>query len=138
MKRLSIARLVCASLLAFYLSASAALASDRVDLSKLSMHFDSTKHTMYFNEPGWFKSTQYLVKYFNGSWHWQATDGNWNSLLTPFIARWNEKYYLILSAGGRIIVSMKDNSSNFEIKLINGTWYENAGYEWNPLDDMYN
>lgn len=135
MKHLFLAGFLCTSLFAFVLSASAA--SDDVDMSQLIVHFDTIKNTMYFHKVGWFKNADYPVKYFNGNWRWQATDGKWHSLLTPFVTKWNKKYHLILNTGGRIVVSMKDNSSNFEIRLIRGTWCYNVDQDWFPLDDMY-
>lgn len=92
---------------------------------------------MYFHEAGWFKSTDYPVRYFNGLWRWQGADGTWHALLTPFIGKWNKNYRLILNSGGRIIVSKKDNSDNFEIKLINGGWHYRVDVDWIPLDDMF-
>ena len=92
---------------------------------------------MYFLEIGWFNNTKYPLKFFNGAWHWQTQDGKWHGLLTPYVTVWNKYYHLILDRGGRIIVSKKDNSSHFEVRLIEGTWCDNNGGEWLPLDDLY-
>lgn len=135
MNRLFLVRMVCASLLAFALSAFAA--SDDVDLSKLPVIFDDVKHSMYFRDTGWFSTTEYPLRYFNGYWRWQTSDGKWLPLVTPYVTKWNDKYRLILNTGGRIFVIKNDNSSNFEVRLINGEWCDNAGGEWAPLLDLY-
>jgi hypothetical protein len=115
---------------------SAALAGE-VNISTLPIKFNTAKNTMYFHDKGWFSSTDYPIRYFGGSWHWQAPSGQWVSLLTPFITKWNDSHYLILDRSGRIVVSSKDNSDNFEIRLINGEWSTNLGGEWTSLDSLY-
>jgi len=92
---------------------------------------------MYLVQKGWFKNQEHPLRFFNGYWNWQSKDGQWHSLVTPFIAIWNDTYHLILDTGGKIFVNKKDNSGQFEIRLRNGTWYTNAADEWLPLDDLY-
>lgn len=110
--------------------------ADAVDLSKALVRFDTIKGTMYLLERGWFNNQTYPLRFFKSHWNWQSKDRQWHSLVTPFIAIWNDNYHLVLDTGGRIFVTRKDNSSHFEIRLENGTWYTNAADEWLPLDDF--
>ncbi len=110
------------------------MVANALDVSKFLVSLNTSKGTMSFLEKGWFKNEEYPIRFFGGYWHYQTKDGNWHELLAPYITSWNKYYFLILDRGGRIFVSKKDNSSRYEIRLIGGTWCDNAGGEWNPIE----
>ncbi len=122
--------LLIISICGYYLKARIA----QQDVTKLPVIFETS--TMAFYDKGLFQAKKYPIKFFLGHWNYQLEDGQWHALLTPFITIWNENYHLILDTGGKIFVSKKDNTGQFEIRLMDGIWYDNSGDEWLPLDDL--
>lgn len=103
------------------------------DISKAHLMF-GLRCELFLVERGWFSNSDYPLKFFNSRWNWKTEDGKWHQLYIPHIIDSSEKYYTVLDYGGRIRVTKKKDSSRYEIKCLDGGWYENPGGEWVELE----
>ncbi len=104
------------------------------------MDFDTSKTTMYFLHKDWLsRETKYPIE-FNGRWVYGTPDSKWHFIIAPFVHFWSEASYIILEPNGRIIIQHKDNSGQFEIRRMNGQWYDDCcdnGGKWELLEDYF-
>jgi len=128
------------AVMAFAFLALSACSPQPVDINKEPISFDTSKGTMYFFHKDWLSHETQLPIKFKRRWVYQTPDGYWHIILAPFVHFWSESSYIILEPNGKIIIQDKNNSGQFEIRRMNGQWYDDCcdnGDKWELLDDYF-